>query len=184
MNGTDPEIKITIRTPTSTRPALDPIPEHIPEHNPEYKQDNDHIDAIIRRRRESRREPRNRRTTSPDLINIEYSIVPIMLDSSYMNVDPQSSYFDSIFNYILNRSFEEKHELTKNPEIKLDLHTRETTNKDTSETCPICMNTFKLNEQVSTLSCNHTIHTVCITEWGYYKQECPLCRVPIKVLEE
>jgi hypothetical protein len=146
----DTQIRVNIRTPTSTRMAGINRPVQVEPSQPQ--------------------------------VTIQYSIIPILLDSSTEESD--NSYLSAIFNYILNRSFEEKDELSRNPDIKLDIPVRESTIKDCTESCPICLNNFKQKEMVTTLNCKHTIHNVCIKEWGHYKQECPLCRDPIKVLEE
>jgi hypothetical protein len=46
------------------------------------------------------------------------------------------------------------------------------------EYCSICLNTFQLEELVSTLPCSrrHTFHTNCLQQWFVNSVKCPLCR--------
>jgi hypothetical protein len=46
--------------------------------------------------------------------------------------------------------------------------------------CIICKQDFEKEDIVVNLNCNHIYHKVCINEWNKYKQECPICRLPIK----
>ena len=45
-----------------------------------------------------------------------------------------------------------------------------------NETCSICLESFAKNEKISLLSCNHTFHKQCITEWFKKDTSCPICR--------
>jgi hypothetical protein len=50
------------------------------------------------------------------------------------------------------------------------------------KTCSICLEQFK-NKVI--LNCKHEYCKDCIIEWAtYYKNNCPLCREPIKIIEE
>jgi len=46
------------------------------------------------------------------------------------------------------------------------------------EYCSICLNSFQLEELVSTLPCSrrHTFHTYCLQQWFVNSVKCPLCR--------
>ena len=44
------------------------------------------------------------------------------------------------------------------------------------DTCPICLETTKLGEEVCTLKCTHTFHNQCISRWVMRKSTCPYCR--------
>lgn len=46
------------------------------------------------------------------------------------------------------------------------------------EYCSICLNSFQLEELVSTLPCSrrHTFHTNCLQQWFVNSVKCPLCR--------
>lgn len=84
---------------------------------------------------------------------------------------------------IYNISLLNDNELTRNPRIKLDIRSRQCRTADVHEECSICQNKFKLGEKLSSLNCHHIFHYNCLQEWGKYKQECPLCRTTIPVLE-
>lgn len=75
--------------------------------------------------------------------------------------------------------------LVRDNSIILDIEKRPYRNTDINITCNICQENFTDGEYITTLEkCEHTFHYSCIEEWGYHKQECPLCREPIPVLEE
>ena len=48
-------------------------------------------------------------------------------------------------------------------------------------TCPICGLTVAENDSAgwTSLTCDHTFHAQCISEWVKYKSTCPLCRAII-----
>ena len=48
-----------------------------------------------------------------------------------------------------------------------------------SEDCVICLETFQLNQKITTLDCNHYYHYKCIKEWTKKERSCPLCRIDI-----
>jgi hypothetical protein len=45
-----------------------------------------------------------------------------------------------------------------------------------NENCTICLETFKLNDIISILNCNHKYHHDCIRQWTEKERSCPLCR--------
>ena len=45
----------------------------------------------------------------------------------------------------------------------------------TIETCPICFDTIVSDRKE--LTCDHTFHTECITQWFVTADSCPVCRV-------
>ena len=47
-------------------------------------------------------------------------------------------------------------------------------------TCCICLNSLKKNEEVILLSCNHIFHWKCGLNWLKIKNVCPMCRYEIK----
>ena len=47
-------------------------------------------------------------------------------------------------------------------------------------TCCICLNNLKKNEQVVLLSCKHIFHWKCDLNWLKIKNVCPMCRYEIK----
>jgi hypothetical protein len=46
------------------------------------------------------------------------------------------------------------------------------------EYCSICLNSFQLDDVISTLPCSrrHTFHTLCLEKWFITTVSCPLCR--------
>lgn len=51
-------------------------------------------------------------------------------------------------------------------------------NSEIDDVCSVCLNTFILDELVSTLPCSkrHTFHTNCLEKWFLSTVTCPLCR--------
>jgi hypothetical protein len=70
----------------------------------------------------------------------------------------------------------------KNPDIVLDVMSRKCKSSEISEECSICLDKINEGDNVCTIHCEHTFHFKCLTEWGKYKRECPLCRSEIPVL--
>ena len=53
-------------------------------------------------------------------------------------------------------------------------------NKDCKyNSCTICIEEFKEEYYIVKLDCGHLFHEECISEWGLYKQECPVCKKEI-----
>ncbi|CAD6184119.1 unnamed protein product [Caenorhabditis auriculariae] len=48
--------------------------------------------------------------------------------------------------------------------------------------CTTCFDTFKLDEPVACLDCNHIFHRPCIDPWLKQKSSCPVCRQPVDVI--
>ena len=49
-----------------------------------------------------------------------------------------------------------------------------------SESCSICIESFKQDENISMLSCDHFYHPSCIHKWLKKNLHCPLCRTPVE----
>lgn len=47
-------------------------------------------------------------------------------------------------------------------------------------TCPICMEFYKLGDDVVKTECNHYFCKKCISEWCSSNNSCPMCRTKIK----
>lgn len=45
-----------------------------------------------------------------------------------------------------------------------------------NEQCPICLDHFKLEEEVMLLPCNHSYHESCVRSWFEQQNHCPFCR--------
>jgi hypothetical protein len=57
---------------------------------------------------------------------------------------------------------------------------RKTTLEDTDEECSICIEKYKLEEQVHIFNCNHKVHLYCSKDLIIHKHiRCPLCRIEI-----
>lgn len=52
-------------------------------------------------------------------------------------------------------------------------------NQDDNKECIICLEKFKLDEQICKLNCKHFFHIDCIELWINKKNDCPLCRTPL-----
>jgi len=120
--------------------------------------------------------------------NINY-ISTIPADFAYTATAFPSMNFTSITN---NISFDDSYLNNRIAELfsggsslrrtdrKLDL-TKEkyVRNEDEDESCSICQEVYKKDDEVTKLSCKHVFHHGCIEEWGKYKAQCPLCRKEI-----
>ena len=48
--------------------------------------------------------------------------------------------------------------------------------------CSICLDTFKQNDVIRQMPCNHEFHKTCIDPWLVnYRIECPMCRRKLNV---
>ena len=63
------------------------------------------------------------------------------------------------------------------PVLPVSSFRRDETEKN--ESCSICIEGFKQDDLVSTLSCGHHYHSSCINEWLRKTLHCPLCRSPV-----
>lgn len=89
----------------------------------------------------------------------------------------------NIINRVLERSFHDT-SLRRNPVVQLDLNSHTCRTSEIDDECSICSLKFALGDKLTTIeSCNHSFHFSCLEEWGRYKQECPLCRNTIPILE-
>lgn len=98
-----------------------------------------------------------------------------IIDELFTMIEQEIIFQDNIEIAILQT--EQQQELQKNDNIKINIK------KDIYKTeynnfpnCIICSDEFKKNEEIAILECNHIYHINCINEWGFYKQECPLCK--------
>ncbi len=157
-------IPINIRTPTSDRPS-----RNIPGNRWNYTSPN-RLSANTRNNYIN-----NRMELHTEMI-IEHPSRPFY--SSFANPYIIGLPFRNNLD-IFQTTLETDNELVRNPNIVLDIDIH--TNRDTQTSCSICQDEIELNQQISTLECNHTFHTHCIQHWGEYKQECPLCRHPIPI---
>ena len=45
--------------------------------------------------------------------------------------------------------------------------------------CPICLESFVVNDSIITLSCRHVFHSECLHEWLPNNLSCPVCRLDL-----
>lgn len=67
----------------------------------------------------------------------------------------------------------------KKPDVKLCIESMEANVEHTNKVCVICRSDFEEKETITILTCEHILHTECISEWVKYKSECPNCRAEI-----
>lgn len=121
-------------------------------------------------------------------ITIEWNTLPIPNNSyqgllSLMHMANRSVHTEDLVYDIMSRSMYDS-QLHRNPSIRLNINTRNCKTSEIDDDCSICQGKFKIGDKLSTLQeCNHSFHTNCLQEWGKYKQECPLCRSAIPILE-
>ena len=64
--------------------------------------------------------------------------------------------------------------------IKTDVNgqklTKSSKEKYYEKGCVICLDSFKKDEKISKLECNHVYHTECIKLWFTNNLSCPMCR--------
>lgn len=51
--------------------------------------------------------------------------------------------------------------------------------KDFSETCAVCIETYRVADVVRILPCKHQFHKACIDQWLLEKRTCPMCKMDI-----
>jgi hypothetical protein len=78
------------------------------------------------------------------------------------------------------RNSENDLQLRRNDNIEINVNSQlySTTSKK-YDTCCICTDNYKNNDNVSVLDCGHIYHATCIKEWGKYKSSCPVCNIQI-----
>ena len=50
---------------------------------------------------------------------------------------------------------------------------------DNTESCPICLDVMKIDDnekELGSMECEHTFHKDCIIEWVKIQSICPICR--------
>lgn len=70
------------------------------------------------------------------------------------------------------------HVIRKLKSLVMDEKTLEVSTNE-SETCTICCESYKLNDQLITLNCKHRFHEGCVLTWFDEKDFCPLCKVKV-----
>ena len=60
--------------------------------------------------------------------------------------------------------------------IKIDEKQLKKINDSSDDNCIICLDNFKLNDEILYLPCMHLYHKECIIKWFLKEDICPLCR--------
>ncbi|KAK9132290.1 hypothetical protein Scep_011818 [Stephania cephalantha] len=60
--------------------------------------------------------------------------------------------------------------------ILKSLKTRNYKFSQEAESCSICIDGFKVDEKIGSLSCGHEFHINCIKDWLIVNNTCPICR--------
>ncbi|XP_066276949.1 RING finger protein 24-like isoform X6 [Branchiostoma lanceolatum] len=49
-----------------------------------------------------------------------------------------------------------------------------------NETCAVCLEDFKLMEEIGLCPCGHAFHRKCISKWLEIRNTCPMCNSQVK----
>ncbi|KAH3785647.1 RING finger protein 122-like [Dreissena polymorpha] len=49
-----------------------------------------------------------------------------------------------------------------------------------NDTCPVCLDEFKVKENIAICSCQHQFHFNCLVKWLHHKNSCPMCTAPVR----
>lgn len=102
------------------------------------------------------------------------SFVPLSLPLSRHNSR-------STLSQLLQQSLE-NHEIKNNPldqAVSESLPRKKAEELDLKEGCAICQDSYKLDESIVSLPCNHSFHDSCCQEWFKLQSNCPCCRKEI-----
>lgn len=160
----DPEIHMTIRTPTSTRreEKMWEIP-----------------DGKIRR--QSARHPR-RRIPERKLADLIYDELDNEEKDDYfasLNILRPDEIVDILSRQTLYRIPLEFNEKNMNIELQINSEQLRTNISPDKELCIICHENMIQSDIISKLNCGHMFHYNCIQNWGKYRQSCPYCNYAI-----
>ena len=151
----DPDIKVTVRTGTSTRP-------------PQMRNSDSPTSYMSHAR--------------PINYTLPINYVNLTLGDFRSNPPYYRDIMELLNREILNNSLY-SNDLHRDPNIELDITQRNCETSDLSEQCLICLSNFAPEDKLTTIGCNHIFHYDCLKKWGQYKQECPHCRFSIPILE-
>lgn len=51
--------------------------------------------------------------------------------------------------------------------------------KNSNDTCPVCLDEFKIKEKIAVCPCQHGFHIKCIIQWLEHKKICPMCKARV-----
>ncbi|KAI8789753.1 RING finger protein 24 [Biomphalaria glabrata] len=49
-----------------------------------------------------------------------------------------------------------------------------------NDTCSVCLEEFKKGEKIAVCTCRHGFHSKCLEQWLEHKNNCPLCKAPVR----
>ncbi|XP_060570412.1 RING finger protein 122-like [Ruditapes philippinarum] len=49
-----------------------------------------------------------------------------------------------------------------------------------NDTCPVCLDEFLSKEKIAICTCHHVFHSKCLLEWLRHKNNCPMCKAPVR----
>ncbi|CAL1543900.1 unnamed protein product [Lymnaea stagnalis] len=61
--------------------------------------------------------------------------------------------------------------------------TRKFTVKDKrqqNDICPVCLEEFTPGEKIAVCACRHGFHSKCLLQWLEHKNNCPMCKAPVR----
>ena len=86
----------------------------------------------------------------------------ILLALRLMQEDPGAS--DQVINQLPKKTFD---------------GTQAASSDGTAPSCAVCMEDYKVGDQIRVLPCQHEFHAACVDVWLKTKRACPLCRADI-----
>lgn len=85
---------------------------------------------------------------------------------------------ETIMEQVLEESLTHYKTSERKPDVRLKINKEKykDVKRQDEKHCTICMDDYNDDSNVSILKCSHIFHSKCISEWGMYKAECPVCR--------
>lgn len=113
------------------------------------------------------------------IIRLMSHLYPVRNEEYYERMEQK------IMDQVMEESLQMYKTVEKKPDVKLDLENTtfedcDSGGENPDKNCTICMMKYESDEIVTRLDCTHLFHSKCISEWGMYKAECPVCRAKIK----
>ena len=102
-------------------------------------------------------------------------------DNNIISLDSQDFLFDILFDdsiFFRNRQRISNYNKIKSIKNKLNRirFKKSASSNESRETCIICYEDFKKNQNVYNLPCSHIFHVHCLNKEIKYRQKCPMCR--------
>lgn len=98
----------------------------------------------------------------------------------FINICLLPVYISSVILGVLDDNFNKKLNILISTKLYAGRNSIPKTSRvsDLEEYCSICLNSFQIDEVISTLPCSkrHTFHTSCLEKWFITTVQCPLCR--------